>query len=313
MLTLHQLRCFLATVEHGSFTKAAETLGLAQPSLSEQIRFLERSLSVTLFHRVGRGVVPTEAARTLQPHAQQAVDAVDQGRRAVAATGDAVTGTIKFGLFGAAHLYLASRLVADVHDRFPHARLALVGQNSLDTVDAVRRGHLEAALVALPIDDTALTVRPVVQDEIVYVSANADRATQAKTPTDLAAAQLVLSEVSWGDEDYTRRQLRHAVQQVGGSLQVAIEVENVETALEVAALGIADAVTARSVLHRFGGKLTTPLFATSLQPRLYDHFAIVHRPGTHLSRPTQEVIRLAAQRMREICITETPQAPTSSE
>ena len=43
MLSLHQLRCFLATYEHGSLTGAAEELGYAQPSVSEQVRLLERS------------------------------------------------------------------------------------------------------------------------------------------------------------------------------------------------------------------------------------------------------------------------------
>jgi DNA-binding transcriptional LysR family regulator len=298
---LHQLRCFLATVEHGSFTRAAQVLGIAQPSLAEQVRFLERSLSTTLFARVGRGVVPTEAARAFEPYARQALDAVEHGSRAVASAGEAVTGTIRFGLFGAAHLYLASQLVADVRARFPRARLALVGQNSVDTVDRVRRGHLEAALVALPIDDTSLAVRPVVRDEVVYVSAHSDRVTDVKTPADIASAPLVLSEATWGDDDYTRRQLRQAVQSAGGSLHAAIEVENVETALEVAALGIADAITARSVLRRQQNRLTTPLFSASLQPRLYDHFAVVHRPNSFLSRPVQAVIEMAIARMREVC------------
>src|SRR5689334_9287147 len=75
---------------------------------------------------------------------------------------------------------------------------------------------------------------PSARDEIVYVSAHADRLTSAKTPTDLAAATLVLSEATWGDDDYTRRRLRQAVQSVGGALRAAVEVENVETALEVA-------------------------------------------------------------------------------
>ena len=48
MLSLHQLTCFLATYEHGSLTAAAEELGYAQPSVSEQIRSLEKSLGVQL-------------------------------------------------------------------------------------------------------------------------------------------------------------------------------------------------------------------------------------------------------------------------
>ena len=55
MLSPHQLACFLATYEQGSLTAAAEQLGYAQPSISEQIRALERTLGVQLFRRVGRG------------------------------------------------------------------------------------------------------------------------------------------------------------------------------------------------------------------------------------------------------------------
>lgn len=300
MVTLHQLRCFLATVEHGSFTRAAEALDLSQPSLSEQIRLLERGMSTSLFQRVGRGVVPTEAALALLPHATQALDAVDCGSRAVAATGNAVTGTIRFGLFGAAHLYLASELAADIHRRFPQARLALTGQNSIDTIDRVRRGLLEAALVALPIDDHALQVQPVLRDENVYVSAVADRVRKPVRPEDLGKARLVLSEVTWGDNDFTRQQLRRAVQSTGGVLHPVMEVENVETALEIAALGLADAITARTVLRRQQSKLATRLYSAPLEPPIYDHFAIVRRRNAVLSNTIQTVIEFAVARMEEL-------------
>ena len=299
MVSLHQLRCFLATVEHGSFTKAAESLGLAQPSLSEQIRLLERGMSTTLFRRVGRGVVATEAALALAPYAQQALGAVEHGSRAVAAVDDATTGTIRFGLFGAAHLYLGSQLVADIRQRFPSARLELVGQNSTEVIEAVRRGRLEAALVALPVDDQALQIRPVVRDEVVYVTADPERARSPVTAATLSAATLVLSEVTWGDDDYTRQQLKRTVQAAGGSLQPAIEVENVETALEIAALGLADAITARSIFRRRRSILGAPLFCAPLKPRVFDHFAIVRRREAMISRPVQAVIELATLRMRE--------------
>ena len=57
MLSLHQLRCFLTVYEQGSLTAAAEELGYAQPSVSEQVRALEKSVGTALFLRVGRGVV----------------------------------------------------------------------------------------------------------------------------------------------------------------------------------------------------------------------------------------------------------------
>src|SRR4029450_4493972 len=102
MLSPHQLSCFLATYEQGSLTAAAEELGYAQPSVSEQIRNLERSLGTTLFRRVGRGVVPTTVADSLRPHAERTIAAAEEARRAVRSVVALETGTIRCGLFGTA-------------------------------------------------------------------------------------------------------------------------------------------------------------------------------------------------------------------
>ena len=62
-MTLQQLRYFLAAADRGSFSAAAESLLMAQPSLSEQIRRLEAELGVALFARAGRRLALTEAGR----------------------------------------------------------------------------------------------------------------------------------------------------------------------------------------------------------------------------------------------------------
>ena len=300
MVSLHQLRCYLATLEHGSFTAAAAELELAQPSLSEQVRLLEQSLGTPLFQRVGRGLVPTEAATALRPHAERALISVDEARRAVAEVRDVVTGTVRFGVFGTSRLYLGSDLVTDILEAHPGVRVELVGQNSMEVMEDLRRGRLEAAIIALPIADDGLQVAPVMRDEVVYVSAHKDRLRKPVTPSELAEAPLVLSEVSWGNADSTRRQLARAVQSVGGSLRARIEVEDIETALEVAATGQADAITARGLLHCFGSRLSPRLGWVPLRPMIYDEFAIVHRRDAELSRATREVVALAVARMKSI-------------
>ena len=109
MFSLHQLRCFLATYEHGSLTAAAAELGYAQPSISEQIRSLEKSVGTPLFRRVGRGVVPTTIADTLRPHAERTLAAADDTWRAVRSVTSLETGTIRFGMFGTARLVRRGR------------------------------------------------------------------------------------------------------------------------------------------------------------------------------------------------------------
>jgi len=299
MVTLHQLRCYLATLDLGSFTAAAVELELAQPSLSEQVRLLEQSLGTALFVRAGRGVVATEAAEILRPYAQRALTAVEEGQRAVISVRDVITGTVRFGVFGTARLYLGSDLVIDMLRAHPGVRVELIGQNSMEVLADLRRGRLEAAIIALPIADDGLSVTPVIRDEVVYVSAEPDRVRKSISANDLAQADLVLSEASWGNEDSTRRQLARLVQSVGGTLRPRIEVEDIETALDVAATGLADTITARGVLNGLGKRLSPQLGWIGFRPRMFDEFAIVHRRDAELSRATQEVVALAVKRMKQ--------------
>ncbi len=203
-------------------------------------------------------------------------------------------------MFGTARLYLGSDLVADILLRYPGVRVELVGQNSMDVLEDLRRGRLEAAIIALPIADDGLKVVPVMRDEIVYVSTDPERLRRPITPTDLAGASLVLSEVSWGNEDSTRRQLLRAVQSVGGTLRTRIEVEDIETALEIAAAGLADTITARGLLHSLGDRLSPRMGWVPLRPKLFDEFAIVHRREAQLSPATKAVVALAVARMKQV-------------
>ena len=101
-MNLRHLQYFVATAEHGSFTAAARSLYVAQPSLSEQVRQLEAELGVELFARVGRGIVLTEAGRALRPEAERVLAGVDQARDVVRDVRELRGGTLSFGMFGTA-------------------------------------------------------------------------------------------------------------------------------------------------------------------------------------------------------------------
>ncbi|HET7388812.1 MAG TPA: LysR family transcriptional regulator [Nocardioidaceae bacterium] len=298
--SLHQLRCFLATLEAGSLTGAATEMDLAQPSVSEQVRLLERSVGASLFRRVGRGMVPTEAAEALRPHAERAVNAADAGHRAVRSVASVATGTIRFGIFGTARLYLGAQLVADVLERHPGVRVELIGQNSTAVQEDLRRGRLEAAMIAIPVAAEGMVVRPVARDELVYVSSDPERLAKPVTPAALASAQLVLPETTWRDDDSSRRMLREVVQRSGATLQTRIEVEDVETAVEIVGLGLADSVLPRGVVDPLLGRLAPNAGWVSLRPRMYDSIAMVHRRDADLSPAARSVIELATRRIQSI-------------
>ena len=301
MLSLHQLRCFLATYEHGSLTGAAEELGYAQPSVSEQVRLLERSVGSPLFRRVGRGVVPTTVAETLRPHAERTLAAADEAMRVAQSATALETGTIRFGMFGTARLYASAGLVADVLARHPGVRVELVGQNSSDVLEDLRRGRLEAAMIAVPqISSEGMEVTPVARDELVYVSAHPERLEAPVTPARLERADLVMPETTWRAVDSTRIVLRRMLHESGRNPQTRIEVEDVETAVELVGMGLADTVIPKGAATQLLPRLAPDAGYVSLRPRQYDSLAIVHRAGASLSPAARLMIEVATRRIREV-------------
>ncbi len=301
MLSVHQLTCFLATYEQGSLTRAAAELGYAQPSISEQIRGLEKSLGVQLFRRVGRGVVPTTVADTLRPYAEQVLAAVDAAQEAVQRTKAFETGTIRFGMFGVARLYAGAGLIADVLERYPGVRVELVGQNSTEIAEDLRRGRLEAALLAVSgVESEGLDITPVAREELVYISNDPANLESPVTAQRLARAHLVMPETTWRSEDSTRIILRRMLHDIGRNPQTRIEVEDVETAVELVGRGLADSVVPKGAAEQLLPRLAPDAGWVSLRPRQWDTFAIVHRSGAVLSPAAQLMIELATARLRTL-------------
>jgi DNA-binding transcriptional LysR family regulator len=301
MVSLHQLRCFLTTYELGSLTAAAEELGYAQPSISEQIRGLETTLGVQLFRRAGRGVVPTTVADELRPHAERTLAAADDARKAVQSVKQLETGTIRFGMFGAARLYFGARLVADVLERYPGVRVELIGQNSTEVHEELRRGRLEAAMIAVAsLESEGMTVTPVARDELVYVSADPAHLASPVTAHRLSQASLVMPETTWRQVDSIRITLRRMLHETGRNPATRIEVEDIETAVELVGMGLADSVIPHGAAEQLLPRLAPNAGWVSLRPKVYDTFAIVHRAGATLSPAARLMIELATARIQEV-------------
>jgi DNA-binding transcriptional LysR family regulator len=297
-LTLQQLTYFLAAVEHGSFSAAANSLHMAQPSLSEQIRRLEAELGVPLFARAGRGLELTEAGRLLRPHAQRTLAEAQAAAESVREVRDLTGGTVAFGTFGSAHHYLLGGLVQDFRTRHPQVRVRAIGQNSAEVADAVRDGQLEAGLVVLPVEDRGLDVRPALEEELLYLSAEPERLRAPVTIEALARAPLILYDARWAREDPMRRRLGELAQRAGVALEPVIEVEYLTAALDLAARGLGDTVGPRSVLAARG--FARRLGVVSLEPRVFETFAFITRRDAHLSPTTREFMALAERHVQAL-------------
>jgi DNA-binding transcriptional LysR family regulator len=297
-MTLQQLRYFLTAADSGSFSAAAEELHMAQPSLSDQIRKLEAELGVALFARTGRRLALTEAGRMLRPHAERTLAAAEEASNSVREVRTLTGGTVSFGTFGSAHHYLLGGLVQDFRRRHPDVRVRVVGQNSVEVADAVRDGTLEAGLIALPVDDRGLEVRPSVREENHYVSATPQHVARPRTIEEIAQSTLILYDARWGATDPMRRQLDERAQRAGVRIEPAIEVEYLTAALDLAARRLGDTIAGPRVLTTRG--FARKLGSVSVDPPLYDTFAFITRRSAPLSPATRAFIELAERRVEAL-------------
>jgi DNA-binding transcriptional LysR family regulator len=297
-MTLQQLTYFLAAAERGSFSAAAEELHMAQPSLSEQVRRLEAELGVSLFARAGRGLALTEAGRLLVPHAERTLAEAAEAADAVREVRDLRSGTVSFGTFGSAHHYLLSGLVQEFRQRYPQVRVRVLGQNSAEVADAVREGDLEAGLVALPVDDRGLDVRPAMREEQLYISSDPAHVREPITIEALAEVPLILYDARWGADDPMRRQLRERAQEAGVKIEPVIEVEYMTAALDLAVRGLGDTVADRAIVEARG--LGERLETVPFDPPLYESFAFITRRDAHLSPATRAFIEVAERRVAKL-------------
>jgi DNA-binding transcriptional LysR family regulator len=298
LLTLQQVRCFCAAMELGSFSAAAEALRVSQPAVAEQIRKLEQALGAALFVRAGRGVLPTEAGRAFAEHAARSLRALEDAAGSVGEFTSLQSGGVALGTFSAPSAWRLDELVSSFLRRHPGMTVRLVGRNSSVIAERVRRGELEAGVVLLPIDDDKLDVRPLLRDEVLYVSADPARTQRPATIERLASTPLVFYDAEAADSDPIRRQLAARAQAEGLTLRPRVEVELIDLALRLVAAGLGDTYLPSAYLHApyYPAGLTTAPF----RPALFDTFAIITRPAARLSPGVRELIAELETHMRAV-------------
>lgn len=296
-MTIAQLRAFLCALELGSFTAAAAELEMTQGSISELVARLERELQVALFTRGGRRLVPTPAAIELKPHAEQALGAIRNGIETVRSLTALESGTCTFGVLRNAAYYALADLAETFHHRHPNVRVRLTGINSALVARSVASGEIEAGLVVLPVEESGLSIRPLFRDEVLYASARRPAYAGDVAIDEVTRTSLVLYDAFAGWDDPTRRQLLERARLRGLTIDPAIEVEHVETALSLVASGSVDTIISRTIAE--SDALPSGIHTFPFAEPMYDTIALVQREGVSLSPATRRLAELAEQMLLE--------------
>jgi len=136
-MELNQIETFLHVAELGSFSRAAEQLGVTQPTLSARIQVLERDLGQRLFERLGRGVRLTEAGRAFQPYAERSLLMIKEGREALDASQNPTRGKLRIGSARVIGAYVLPDILATFRDEYPGVELSILTGRSHEVLQMV--------------------------------------------------------------------------------------------------------------------------------------------------------------------------------
>ncbi|MBF8190334.1 LysR family transcriptional regulator, partial [Nonomuraea sp. K274] len=171
-MQLQQLAYFVAVAETRHFTQAAERMGVAQPSLSKQIKALETDLGAPLLSRARGNVTLTPAGEALLPLARRILADADTARQEVAQLAGLRRGRVRLGATPSLCAGLLADALARFHRAYPGIELLVEEGGSRDLVRALARGQLDLSLIIMPLqsDDPSLVTEEILRENLVVVS-----------------------------------------------------------------------------------------------------------------------------------------------
>lgn len=174
------LECFARVANCGSISRAAMELGSDQSTVSRQMLRLEAATRSRLFHRNGRGVVLTDAGRTLLEHARRVAQTVEEARQAIHAFSELGPAELVIGAQPTIAGTLFGPIGAVLHERFPNTRLRFVEGLAGQILPWLAAGTIDMALLYLPPHAGGLKVDVLLQENVRLIIPPNDERTGAE-------------------------------------------------------------------------------------------------------------------------------------
>jgi DNA-binding transcriptional LysR family regulator len=274
-MEFRQLEYVLAVVDEGGFTRGAAAAHVAQPSLSQSVRALERELGVELFHRAGRRVHLTAAGAVFVDAARAVVRDMATLQAAIDAVRGVVRGTLDLVALPTLAVDPLAALIGRYRLAFPGVTVRVAQPEDVGTAtDLVRRGDAELALAELPAPAPLVGHELEVQ-ELVLVLPPGDPLGRAHGPLPierLAGVALVATPIGTS----TRTIIEHAYADAAITPEIRVEIDQREAILPLVLNGAGAAILPRSLTAEAEAR---GAHVRRLRPVLTRPIGLVHRAG----------------------------------
>jgi LysR family carnitine catabolism transcriptional activator len=272
-MDLRRLRLFLAVVDGGGMTRAAEAEHVSQPSVSQAVRELEVELGTPLFHRVGRRVVLTAAGEALVEPARQVLRDLDTGRAAVEAVAGLAAGRLDLVALPTLAVDPLAPLVGAFRVAHPGVELTLADPaDGPALVALVASGECELGITVEAVHEPGLSSRRLGVQDLLAVLPPGTEASQSMAVSRLAAFPLVAAPPGTA----TRRQLEEAFAEAGVAPRIAVVTGQREAILPLVLAGAGATLFPRPLAEQAEA---LGAVVVSLRPRLARPVYLFHREG----------------------------------
>ncbi len=297
-MDLKQLEYFVRVAELGSFTRAAQALGVAQPALSRQVRLLEVELRQNLLDRNGRGATPTEAGQLLLEHGRGILHQVERAREELGRVRIGLSGRVALGMPPSVARVLTVPLTRAFRQRLPEAQLSISEGLSTAMQENLLNGRLDIAVLYNPSAMPGVEHQTLLSEELLLVQPRPPGLQEDPPPPPLALREVAaLPLLIPSRPNAIRMHVEAQMAAIGCRPNIALEIDGVSAILDLVADGVGCAILSRNAVMRSvrpSAYATRPIKEPELRIGLSTSTSSL-RPSTLTQQATLELLQLIAR------------------
>ena len=297
-MDLKQLEYFVRVAEMGSFTRAAQALGVAQPALSRQVRLLEVELRQNLLDRNGRGATPTEAGQLLLEHGRGILHQVERAREELGRVRSGLSGRVALGMPPSVARVLTVPLTRAFRQRLPEAQLSISEGLSTAMQEDLLNGRLDIAVLYNPSAMPGVEHQTLLSEELLLVQPLPPGLQEDPPPPPLALREVAaLPLLIPSRPNAIRMHVEAQMAAIGCRPNIALEIDGVSAILDLVADGVGCAILSRNAVMRSvrpSAYATRPIKEPELRIGLSTSTSSL-RPSTLTQQATLELLQLIAR------------------
>jgi LysR family cyn operon transcriptional activator len=293
-MEIRQLEYFMTTCEELHFTRAADKLGITQPTLSHQIKAIEDELGIRLFDRIGKKIMISEAGMILYQHCHRALGSLASARDQIKELQKIERGTLSIGALPGELNELASSLLIDFHRSYPNIRIKLIAND--DVVERVLKNELDLAISILPVEHDKLAFKPLYRETFFFVTTvNHPLASYPQ----INFEELVTTPIVMFPETHRCRQLIDLTcQDAGLELKPFIETTTIDSLFNLVRSGTGATILSKTLIEMYQHKdlIIIPI----VNPKLCREVGIVYHKDKYLGQAASGFIDLVISYIKSI-------------